>query len=212
MGTIAAEVVDTGEKRDGRGRRVLPPGQRMELIEAYRGSGLTMAAFARREALNYTTFAGWMAKAGKGGNPKNTIRFAEVRLGTPRSTQRIFRINAFMTVCLGTALFLAAATGQQRRLEREQARLIDDLRAASNRAKRLEEAVTICAWTGRVMWQDRWVSVEMFLRERYLVNINHGISEEALDAMLKELRTGQAGDVGQKGAEMDPGTERTGGS
>jgi hypothetical protein len=49
MGAITAEVVDTGEKRDGRGRRVLPRSQRLALIEAFRASGMSMAAFARRE-------------------------------------------------------------------------------------------------------------------------------------------------------------------
>ncbi len=58
MKTITAEMVDTGEKRDGRGRRVLPRAQRLALIEAFRASGMSMAAFARRERINYTTFAG----------------------------------------------------------------------------------------------------------------------------------------------------------
>jgi len=99
----------------------------------------------------------------------------------------IFRVNIFMTVSLGTALFLAAATGQQRRFEREQAQLIADLSGALNKVKRLEEMVTFCAWTGRIQWENRWISVEAFLRERYRVSITHGISEEAMAALLKEL-------------------------
>lgn len=63
MGSIiAAEVVVTGEKRDGRGRSLNTAQRRAELVEAYRGSGLTMAAFARREGLKYPTFAGWVLK------------------------------------------------------------------------------------------------------------------------------------------------------
>jgi hypothetical protein len=77
MGAITAEVVDTGEKRDGRGRRVLPRSQRLALIEAFRASGMSMAAFARRERINYTTFAGWMHRAGSMA-PSSAIRFAEV--------------------------------------------------------------------------------------------------------------------------------------
>jgi hypothetical protein len=49
MSTITAEVVDTGEKRDARGRRVTPGARRRQLVQAYRGGGLTMADFARRE-------------------------------------------------------------------------------------------------------------------------------------------------------------------
>ncbi len=33
------------------------------MVQAFRASGMTMAAFARRERLNYATFAGWVAKA-----------------------------------------------------------------------------------------------------------------------------------------------------
>ncbi len=79
MGAIIAEVVDTGEKRDGRGRRMIPRAHRLALVEAYRASGLSMAAFARRERINYTTLAGWVQRAGPvpAGSP---IRFAEVKL------------------------------------------------------------------------------------------------------------------------------------
>lgn len=79
MGAITAEVVDTGEKRDGRGRRVIPRAQRLALIDAYRASGMSMAAFARRERVNYTTFAGWMHRAGSVA-PSGPIRFAEVNV------------------------------------------------------------------------------------------------------------------------------------
>jgi integral membrane sensor domain MASE1 len=105
----------------------------------------------------------------------------------------IFRVNVFMTVCLGTALFLAAAAGQQRRYEREQAGLIDELSEALNKVRKLQDVVTFCAWTGRVRWRDQWVSVEAFLRERYHLNISHGISEEALEALRKEMRDSKDG-------------------
>ena len=80
MGAITAEVVDTGEKRDVRGRRVMPQAQRLALIEAYRASGRTMAEFARREGINYTTLAGWIAKAGPTPAVKHAIQFAEVQV------------------------------------------------------------------------------------------------------------------------------------
>ena len=80
MGTIAAEVVDTGEQRDRRGRRRVPREQRRKLIEAYRASGLTMAEFARREAINYTTLAGWMARAGREVARPRPMAFAQVQL------------------------------------------------------------------------------------------------------------------------------------
>jgi len=96
-------------------------------------------------------------------------------------------LNVFMGVCLGTALFLSAALAQQRRFEDEQADLIAKLSATASQVQRLEEFVTFCAWSGRVHWKDEWVSVDRFLHERYNVNISHGISEEALTSLLKQL-------------------------
>ena len=83
MGAITAEVLD--ERRDVRGRRVIPRTQRMDLIAAFRASGVTMAEFARREALNYSTFAGWVIKAGKAPSGPVPIKFAQVQLPTVRT-------------------------------------------------------------------------------------------------------------------------------
>jgi transposase-like protein len=83
MGAITAELVDTGEKRDSRGRRVTPVERRGQVVQAYRASGMTMAAFARRERINYATFAGWVTKAGRSGITKRPVQFAEVRLPFP---------------------------------------------------------------------------------------------------------------------------------
>lgn len=83
MGAITAEVVDTGEKRDARGRRVTPAEGRLQMVQAYRASGVTMAAFARRERIKYATFAGWVAKAGRTAVAKRPIQFAELRMPFP---------------------------------------------------------------------------------------------------------------------------------
>ena len=79
MGAITAEVVDTGDRRDGRGRRTMARAHRLAMIDAYRASGLSMAAFARRERIKYPTFAGWMHRAGMAGSGE-AIRFAEVKM------------------------------------------------------------------------------------------------------------------------------------
>ena len=80
MGAIIAEIVETGEKRGARGRRVTPTARRAQLVQIYRGSGLTMAEFARREKIKYATFAGWVAKTQESAVTKGPIRFAEVPL------------------------------------------------------------------------------------------------------------------------------------
>jgi transposase-like protein len=86
MGTITAEVVETGETHDRRGRRAMPRTRRLELIQAFRASGLTMAKFARQEGINYTTFAGWVHRTGAvaAGSP---IRFAQVQVPTAPAGQ-----------------------------------------------------------------------------------------------------------------------------
>ncbi len=80
MGAITTEVVDTGEKRDARGRRMTPAERRAQAVQGYRASGMTMAAFARRERINYATFAGWVAKADRGAVARRPVQFAEVRM------------------------------------------------------------------------------------------------------------------------------------
>jgi hypothetical protein len=113
--------------------------------------------------------------------------------------ERMVSLNVFMSVSIGTGLFLAAASANERRFEAEQARLIEELRSSAAQVSRLEEFVTFCAWSGRVRWRDEWVSVERFLRERYNLNISHGISDEAMgrilaDAKAPAARAGSGGD------------------
>jgi transposase-like protein len=86
MGAITAELVDTGEKRDTRGRRVTPAERRLQLVAAYRASGVTMAAFARRERINYATFAGWVSKTTVQGSAKAPIKFTQVALPLATAT------------------------------------------------------------------------------------------------------------------------------
>lgn len=92
--TASTELVETEEKRDTLGRRHTPAERRAELLAAYRQSGLTQSAFARREGIRYSTFCTWaqaereaghlpVAPAGrKGRRPTapGSVRFAEVQL------------------------------------------------------------------------------------------------------------------------------------
>jgi transposase-like protein len=82
MGAIVTEVVDVGEKRDSRGRRVFPSAERRKLIGAFHASRMTMAEFARREGINYSTMAGWVHRDHPkcAGSTKRAIEFAQVQL------------------------------------------------------------------------------------------------------------------------------------
>ena len=46
MASITTELIETGAKRDGRGRRIATPAERVALLAQYRDSGLTQRAFA----------------------------------------------------------------------------------------------------------------------------------------------------------------------
>jgi hypothetical protein len=81
MVTTTTELINDGEKRDQRGRRIRGAERRTEAVSAWQGSGLTMAAFARRECLAYSTFAGWVLKAARKRPTAKRPRFAEVGLG-----------------------------------------------------------------------------------------------------------------------------------
>jgi transcriptional regulator with XRE-family HTH domain len=111
MGTvITAEVVSTGEKRDQRGRKLTPPGRIAELLRAYRASGLTQAAFARREGLKYPTFAHWVQASRRTAPAQSeAVRFAEVKV-TPAakpSGESAPRLEARLPD--GTAIIAASA-------------------------------------------------------------------------------------------------------
>ncbi|MDI1248445.1 MAG: hypothetical protein PSV13_06135 [Lacunisphaera sp.] len=77
-----AELIDTGEKRDERGRRIVTTKQRELLLAAYAQSGLTQRVFAEREGIKYHTLVDWLAQARQRGDAaKPGPRFQELRLG-----------------------------------------------------------------------------------------------------------------------------------
>lgn len=95
---ITADLVVDETKRDTKGRRITPKARRQELLAAYEQSGLTQAAFARREGVKYQTFASWVSegrrRSAAGGLSKSVlpVRFAEVSVPSP--AQRELSANA----------------------------------------------------------------------------------------------------------------------
>ena len=82
MASITTELVETGSKRDGRGRKITTPAEKEALVAQYRNSGLTQRAFAEREGIKFSTFTAWVQGrrlASKGGR---RVRFAEVPVMT----------------------------------------------------------------------------------------------------------------------------------
>lgn len=94
MKTITTELLPDGAKRSEGGRRLTGRERVAELLAQYDTSGLSMAAFARREGLKYPTFACWVKKRGAqsapvGERPANAMRFAEVRLPGRATTEPV---------------------------------------------------------------------------------------------------------------------------
>lgn len=89
--TQTTELVEMGEKRDRLGRKITPVARRVELVAAWRESGLTQAEFARREGVIYSSFAAWVqaerrVAAGTPRTPRPVLRFTEVRLPSAPTT------------------------------------------------------------------------------------------------------------------------------
>lgn len=98
--TATTELVETGEKRDALGRRRTPAERRAELLAAYRASGLTQTAFARREGIRYSTFCTWaQAERRRGALPAVPAGRKRRRGGAAPAGRPPQRIN-FVEACL----------------------------------------------------------------------------------------------------------------
>jgi transposase-like protein len=91
MPSTTAELIAEENKRDQRGRRITPAPRRLELVEAYRSSGLTMKQFARQEGINPLTLAKWSTDAGR--RSRSAVQFAEMKLGLPIGTTWAFEVT-----------------------------------------------------------------------------------------------------------------------
>jgi hypothetical protein len=80
MRTEAAELIDDGARRDRRGRRMTPVEQRAQIVRAFQASGLTQAAFARREGVNAKTLSHWVKPTVGAATAVTPVRFARVSL------------------------------------------------------------------------------------------------------------------------------------
>jgi hypothetical protein len=109
MGAILTELVETGEKRDGRGRRIVTEDHRQALSVAYAKSGLTQRAFAEREGVNYHTLVEWLGRYRQRKAAKPDPRFRELSLGDvlPPPVKLEVRLPGGIVVCGENALAVA---------------------------------------------------------------------------------------------------------
>lgn len=81
--TETAELVETGEKIDTKGRKIADSDRRREVIAQYGRSGLTQREFAKQEGIKYNTLVHWLSVTRRRQMvaAKPPVRFAELRLG-----------------------------------------------------------------------------------------------------------------------------------
>jgi CHASE3 domain sensor protein len=68
------------------------------------------------------------------------------------------------------------------------------------RLEKLQQVVTICAWTGQVKYEDEWVRLDEYLQRRFGLSVSHGLSQAAAEKMIAEIKT-----PNRPGGERPPG-------
>jgi CHASE3 domain sensor protein len=67
------------------------------------------------------------------------------------------------------------------------------------RLEKLQQVVTVCAWTGQVKLDGQWVRLDEYLQRRFGLSVSHGLSREAAEKMTAELR-----EINRQGADRPP--------
>jgi len=63
------------------------------------------------------------------------------------------------------------------------------------RLEKLQEFVTVCAWTGRVRFEGQWLRLDEYLKQQFNISVSHSLSQEAAEKMRIEIEElNRAGD------------------
>lgn len=57
------------------------------------------------------------------------------------------------------------------------------------RIEKLQQFVTICAWTGQVKDGNDWIRLDEYLQRRFGLSVSHGVSREAAIKMMREMES-----------------------
>ncbi|MFQ3597492.1 MAG: tetratricopeptide repeat protein [Chloroherpetonaceae bacterium] len=80
----------------------------------------------------------------------------------------------------------------------EKAKRDAEIDLAQKKIKRLEEIVTMCAWSGKIQMNGKWVKIEEFLNKRFGIKVSHGISEEEAEKVFKQIDKENQSQSGEK--------------
>ncbi|HTV75370.1 MAG TPA: CHASE3 domain-containing protein [Candidatus Baltobacteraceae bacterium] len=64
------------------------------------------------------------------------------------------------------------------------------------RLEKLQQVVTICAWTGQVKFGGEWIRLEEYLKKRFGISVSHGLSKEAAEKIAREIEVAKGPDTG----------------
>jgi len=56
------------------------------------------------------------------------------------------------------------------------------------RLEKLQQVVTVCAWTGQVKYDGQWIRLDEYLQRRFGLSVSHGLSKEAEEKMAEEIK------------------------
>lgn len=66
------------------------------------------------------------------------------------------------------------------------------------RLEKLQQFVTVCAWTGQVKFQGQWVRLDQYLERQFGISVSHSLSNEAAAKMMHEIEELKQRDPGPK--------------
>lgn len=55
------------------------------------------------------------------------------------------------------------------------------------RLEKLQQFVTVCAWTGQVKFHGEWVRLDQFLERQFGIAVSHSLSHDAAARMMQEI-------------------------
>ena len=55
------------------------------------------------------------------------------------------------------------------------------------RLEKLQEFVTVCAWTGQVKFQGQWLRLDEYLKKQFGIAVSHSLSQEVAEKMMREI-------------------------
>ena len=56
------------------------------------------------------------------------------------------------------------------------------------RLEKLQQVVTVCAWSGRVKDGDRWMRLDEYLQQRFGLSVSHGLSKDLALEMMEQIK------------------------